>query len=396
VPRWHVASQQWVRDGRVVLLGIAQEHHADRCRLFAQWKGFDWPILHDPINVIGPKGVPFVVAIDESGVVRAVKPNLEDVESQFIDKTFPADDKISRPEPPVVPDIDALQTVARKAKTAESWRGLGDALALWQAPARLGEAIAAYSHALELDDADGSSMFRLGVCYSMRNESDGRRSGDFQRAVDKWSEALATDPSHYIWRRRIQQYGPQSDKPYPFYSWTDEAASEIRSRGDEPIVLRTAPTGSETAQPVKQLTAASATAVSPDSEGLINRDPAKFVDIEVTVVPPRISPGGDGRVHVEFRPSTEQKAHWNNEAEPLRVWVDPPDGWKTTDRLMAAPQPAEIESNEVRHLDFGIQIPQDARSTSIRAYAMYYICEDVQGTCRFLRQDFSIDVVAGR
>ncbi len=52
------------------MLGVTQEQHADRCRLFAQWKQFGWPILHDPINLLEAPAVPIVVAIDEHGIVR--------------------------------------------------------------------------------------------------------------------------------------------------------------------------------------------------------------------------------------------------------------------------------------------------------------------------------------
>ncbi|HVL13287.1 MAG TPA: hypothetical protein VM529_12035 [Gemmata sp.] len=57
-------------DGKLVVLGVTQEQHSERCRLFAQWKGFDWPILHDPINVLGSSAVPIVLALDEHGIVR--------------------------------------------------------------------------------------------------------------------------------------------------------------------------------------------------------------------------------------------------------------------------------------------------------------------------------------
>ena len=61
MPVWHQATADWVKKGKLVLLGVTQEQHADRCRLFSQWKQFDWPILHDPINVLDLLGVPVVV-----------------------------------------------------------------------------------------------------------------------------------------------------------------------------------------------------------------------------------------------------------------------------------------------------------------------------------------------
>jgi len=70
MPGWHTATKKWVAQKRLVVLGVAQEQHPDRCLLFARWKRMDMPIVYDPINALGCKGVPIAVAIDEHGVVR--------------------------------------------------------------------------------------------------------------------------------------------------------------------------------------------------------------------------------------------------------------------------------------------------------------------------------------
>ena len=59
------------------------------------------------------------------------------------------------------------------------------------------------------------------------------------------------DPSNYIWRRRLQQYGPRLDKPYPFYDWIETARRELKARGIEPHPLRARLTGAEIAQPLR-------------------------------------------------------------------------------------------------------------------------------------------------
>jgi len=51
----------------------------------------------------------------------------------------------------------------------------------------------------------------------MRYDSLRRREGDLQKALTSRQDAQDSNPNHYIWRRRIQQYGPRLDKPYPFY-----------------------------------------------------------------------------------------------------------------------------------------------------------------------------------
>ena len=86
-----------------MLLGITQEQHADRCRLFAQWKRFDWPILHDPINLMEAPAVPIVVAIDEHGIVRSIRPRPETFAAEFLDKPFADDAPPGAPRSPVLP-----------------------------------------------------------------------------------------------------------------------------------------------------------------------------------------------------------------------------------------------------------------------------------------------------
>lgn len=379
------------------MLGVAQEHHANRCRLFAQWKGLDFPILHDPINFMGTRGVPIAIAIDEHGIVRDTRPKPENIEANFLDKTFEAPQSAAtKTAKPSLSDVEALGVRAKQEKTADAWRALGDTLALWYSSDRIDDAIDAYTQAARIDQKDGAALFRLGVCYSLRNESERRRPDDFQNAVDRWGQALATNPSQYIWRRRIQQYGPRLDKPYPFYDWVAQATTEIKARGDTPVALRVPPSGSEIARPIKQFQISPEKEVSPDPEGFFPRDKEGYVKAEVTVVPSRVRPGESARVHVAFHPSAELKAHWNNEADPLRLWIDLPEGWQADHRLLAAPQPKESQSSEVRSLEFDLQPPKNAPAgpARIATYALYYVCEDVDGACWLLRQDvdFEIDV----
>ena len=85
MPVRNAETREWVREGKLVVLGIAQEHHRDRCRLFAQWRELDWPIVGDPINVMQVKGVPIEVAVDEYGIVRSVKPNMKTSEARQLE-----------------------------------------------------------------------------------------------------------------------------------------------------------------------------------------------------------------------------------------------------------------------------------------------------------------------
>ncbi|MEK6246557.1 MAG: hypothetical protein N2C12_00155, partial [Planctomycetales bacterium] len=220
-----------VEEGRLVILGVTQEQHANRCQLFAQWQQFDWPILHDPINVLGLKLVATLVAIDEHGITRSTNPSPNDFEAEFLNKKF---DSVDEPTTvSLTPDLDfaALKIAAEKEPSAENWQTLGDSLAIWGGVQQSDKAIDAYQNSLQLEAHNHHVHFRLGVCLRTRHESPARQSDDFSKAVRQWETALAGQPDQYIWRRRIQQYGPRLIKPYPFYDWVEQAREVVRSRG---------------------------------------------------------------------------------------------------------------------------------------------------------------------
>jgi hypothetical protein len=391
-----------VKDGKLVVLGITQEQHADRCRLLAQWRGFDWPILHDPINILQPLAVPVLVAIDEHGIVRLTKPALADFKAKFLDQSYADDAKGEGAAParvtPLVkmensqPDWDLLRKNT-KTDTAAAWVTLGDALVLWGGDRTVGEALNCYARAVKIDPKHGSAWFRLGVCHRRRYDSAQPLPGDFQAAVDSWGKAVALDPNRYIWRRRIQQYGPRLDQPYSFYDWVTEAEKAIRARGMEPTALTVRPAGAEIAYPIKALPGADP-ARAPDPDSKINRDVDGLIVAEVTVVPGQVAPGKSARIHLVLRPNPKLKAHWNNEAEPVRLWVDSPKGWQLSDRLLTVAAPKKAVTDEPRTLTFEVVAPSDAAGKQrLSLYALYNVCNDADAQCQFLRLDISVDVV---
>ena len=61
--------------------------------------------------------------------------------------------------------------------------------------------------------------------------------------------------------------------------------------------------------------------------------------------------------------------------------------------------PKTAESNEPRTIEFELQSPGDADGrATIRAYAVYYVCEEKGGTCQYRRQDIEIavEILAGK
>lgn len=385
-----------MNDSRLVVLGITQEQHPERCRLFAQWKQFDWPILHDPINVLESSAVPIVVAVDEQGVVRSTRPRPQTLEKEFLDKTFPDDATagatLERYGPVHPPAFATLQSAARASNSADAWRSLGDSLILWGGPKRLNDAINAYMAAIRADPHDRRAFFRLGVALRQRYESAARQNDDFQAAVENWGRALELDPNQYIWRRRIQQYGPRLDKPYPFYDWVPEAERAIRKRGESPVELPVRPVGAEFAKPAKVFESPK-TATEPDPTGVVARIEPGCVTAEVTVVPGAVAPGQTARVHVVCRVDSQLgKIHWNNEADPLRLWLDPPEDWAISERLLWVPLPEPAVSEENRRLEFEVKLPVNAsRMGTISGYALFHVCDDT-GACRFARLDLTVEV----
>ena len=372
------------------MLGIIQEQHAERYRLFAQWKEMDFPVLHDPLNKLGIKVVPVFVAIDEHGIVRSTRPNVRSIESEFINRTFEA------PQQPA-PRIDKAQFAPgyfekqlESSPDAQAYIDLGDSHLICDENPNLSKVVIYYQQAQKADPTRSDSHFRLGVAFRMRFDSKSRQTGDFSNASQHWTEALLMDPNHYIWRRRIQQYGPQMDKPYPFYNWISQARKEIAARGESPIQLSVEPKGAELAMPSRQFSP-SANATNPDPESKITQDGQGLIVSSVATVPAIATAGSTVRVHVTMQPAFNAK--WNNEAGKSIVWINSADGIKLSQQLLEMEQPKEVESNEDRSIEFEIAIPDNAtEKIEVTGFALYYVCEETDGQCLYLRQNIEFEI----
>ncbi|MEC8554032.1 MAG: hypothetical protein VXZ82_03390 [Planctomycetota bacterium] len=387
---WHDLTRKARESGKLILLGVIQEQHAERCRLYAQWKQYDWTMVQDATNRLDNSAVPIFVALDEAGTVvdTGLRPN----ELQaFLDR--PAVKYLANAQLNPEKQINALAKQTASSTDPKAWQELAEQRLLWQGDSGLRQAIADFRAGIDVANEPPISAelhFGLGVALRKRFDSSLRKPDDFQNAVHAWDQALALNPNHYIYRRRIQQYGPRLMKPYPFYDWVELATAEIRKRGEEPIKLSVPPSGAEIALPSRAKLTVSNTASEPDPRDAIDRDRGILIANHSVVVPGKIKAGANLRVHLEWQPN--KLAHWNNEAEPVAVWLDLPVDWAADNQLWTLPQPNEIESRETRRLEFELQSPQDAKSIMLQGYALYYVCEDVGGQCLYRRQDFSISV----
>jgi len=401
VPGWHDSTLELQKQGKIRMVGIIQEQHPERARLFMQWKQMNWPILVDSLDLLEVTYVPITVLIDEHGIVRSVvSPRVDPLVALegFIDREFDASEE-GAAAAGALPLPDKLRASMDETDAAD-WRELAQALFSWTAPPRLDEAIEAYARAIALEPDHGWTRFRAGVAYRARADSDRGSGEDFSRAIEEWTSALEIDPNNYIWRRRIQQYGPRLDKPYPFYDWVSEARRDVEARGESPVELTVEPRGAELARPAREFAEAEAVERDLERDDRIHRDPGKFVEVRTVVVPGTAPAGVTARVHVELEPNPAADAHWNNEVGGLVLWLDPPDGWSVDRRRVELDNPAAsvgAASDEVRRVEFEVQGPESgATGVVLPAYALYYVCEGIDGACLYRRQDIEVRLEIAR
>ncbi len=367
MPVWHAALAPFEQAGKVAVIAIVQDQHPDRARLFLQWKRVGWPVLADSLDQLNLDTVPLTVAVDEYGIVRFTELPMaatKTIGETFINQTYP--------KPASPPPID---------------RGRFETYKTWTA------AIDAFARDVQRSPNDGPAQFRLGSAYRARYDSPERRATDFANAERHWTRALDIDPNRYIWRRRVQQYGPRMAEPYAFFDWIRDARREIGARGETPIPLAVEPGDSEFETPDPRA-AAKAPAAEPDPRGRIRRDRGEFIIVDSTAVPEAPTPGDTVRVHVTFHPNVQTKAHWNNSVDPLVYWMTPPTGIKVDARAVVAPNAATEVSQEARTIDYDVTLPPSTAATrvTIPGYALYYVCEDVNGVCMYRRQDITVTI----
>lgn len=390
MPVWHEITKPLREQYDFRVIGIVQEQHFDRAKLFAQWKqwkAIDFPLAWDPFGVTRSKAVPRVFLIDENGIVVKQSPTPEEV-VEFA-KGAP-EDSVSIMTANQLPELDGVSRDEIAARTdlrvaAEMGRvlfqGVEDTSALIDALTM---------HLDERPEDAATSHFRLGVAYRMRHDSRFAEPGDFQAAIDHWSAALALDPSQYIWRRRIQQYGPLLDKPYPFYDWVDTARAEIRARGETPIALPVALSRTERLGRVAESADVEA---SPDPNGMVPLDDGSWLDVRTTLVPDTQGRGHVVRVHVETSPQTD--IHWNNEVDGPVLWVDGlPDGWSAAPRGQRGDLPPLPISDETRAFDVELRGPEGAdllgSGTTVTLTLFFHACEEEVGVCIYMRRDVEV------
>jgi tetratricopeptide (TPR) repeat protein len=315
--------------------------------------------------------------IDEHGIVRNNRAHPDDLvpfmERNFQPNSEPVKADASLPKQP--------SEVERLIDSGNQFLNSGD-------PEQISQAIEAFDKAFQLDAKNGKSLFSLGVAYRARYDSGHAQPGDFKKAAHFWTQALATNPNQYIWRRRIQQYGPRQIKRYAFYDWINTAIREIKERGETPIELTVPLSTAEVSKPHNTFQINQAEATNPDPEAKITLDDANRAKLTAVVMPSEVKPGRPIRVHLSIAPNAVK---WNNEAGPMIIWINESSNGTPEARLIELPVPAEPATDETRTVEFEFLTAEDQPKCLIDAYLLFYAC-DQDGSCYYLRQNFNIAV----
>ena len=355
----HKTSSQKVK---LQVFGIAPEQYGDRMALFLQWKNLDFPVLMDPLNVLNVAAVPITLLVDESGVIRYRNPKAKDLKV-FLSTDYPTSkDSLAKLPFANQQALDALQT--QKSEDIQS-------------------ALKALTQ-LDKSGKKPEYSFQAGVLARWLYDHGGS-SEDFQIAVDLWSQALDERPGQYIWRRRIQQYGPRLDKPYPFYNWVTEARNDLQAAGKTPHPLQVEPSGSEVALPGKKGKTEQKARRFSDSNNKLSNE-SKLLEITVTTIPHTDDPK-KGRLHLLLTPT--DKGHWSSDAQEVELWYRPTKGDPIflTSEVTALPADQETSSAS-RVLEGDFSLPKNPEGDLVLFYSL---CETENAVCRFLKSEWPLD-----
>lgn len=373
MPGWHGKVKNAVAQGELQEFAIAPEQYGDRMALFMQWKEMAFPVLMDPLNILDVDKVPILLLVDSVGIIRYQNPSEKDLKD-FLAAAYKMD-KMKVEYPTATP----LELEASAALTEDN--------------AALATAISDYQAFCEKNPKDAKSSFQLGVLLRARYDQGTGGGSDFQQAVLAWSQALARVPSQYIWRRRIQQYGPQLDKPYPFYNWVTEARKTIASRGESPLPLLLEPSGSEMAGPAKRAAKGGAKASNepsyPAARGAVPGGESAAI-LEATLIPHTSKEGSDGHFRLHLRVTPQAHHHWTSDAQEAQLWLVPDKGeprFLTSDiTLLAADEEASSKSRVME----GSLTSKEAQGGRLALF--YYICSDEPPACIYLESQLSLEV----
>jgi hypothetical protein len=399
---WHEASEPLRKEEKLQIVGIAEEQHPDRTALYAQWKGWRWTILWDPLDVAVVLITPHVYLLDAHGIVRAVDPDPKRL-AELIANEYPKPADLPEMQVALVQALLEEDSDDSEEATAREEHLRAYAKLLWGKSEDIDAAIDVLAAEAGAGQAKPAQLFRLGVAYRLRCDSTRARPGDFQAALDAWKAAVRQEPNVQVWRRRLLQYGPREGKPFVFYDWVPQARAAIRAREEKPIALSVPPSGAETATGTDRFEVVESDPKEPDPDGKVERDDAGLVTVDtaVTFKPPRtrvLRPDHSARLHIALTPSAERGARWCDPGRPLEVWLQLPEGWRADRRLLTAASDDPPSPSGARWVDVEICPPQAIATSQsggrgvLAGYALFEVCTGEDGEPVRRRVEFEISV----
>ena len=174
------------------------------------------------------------------------------------------------------------------------------------------------------------------------------------------------------------------------------ARQELRDRGETPQPLSAELEGSEVAGQTKrfEIADASQTGAEPDAKAALPRDARHLLRVEPVVAPSPFAAGQSARVYLRFVPDARRKVKWDDEAGPLRVWLQALAGFTLSNRLLTAGAEADGAPGATRSLELEIQAAGETPPGAHRltGYAVYWVCDGPTAECTLLRQDFVVEI----
>lgn len=391
--RWQSAARKSVAEGKLVVLGVVQALQPDRCRLMAQWKGLDVPLVYDPLDLSGVTEVPKVVGLDEYGAVRLVDPESEEQLQDYVGHKFARMKKQQRELVVALPEPRYTFRIAGEARNVKGWRDHGDALVMAGEPPHIDDAIRTYERAIKADGGDAMSHYRLGVALWIRSQRPERQPGDLQGAIDAWEGARRCDPESEVLRAQCERFGLLEEKPASLFGWIPTALKEIAASGKTPIALTCEPATVEVAGPREKFAVAKKTEGEPAGDSGAALDVRKLIEFEAAVVGPLSAKKKAYRqVLLVFRPSPFAGGRWHNAGGPMRVWLEAPKGVKLDRRFIEYAVPSGSTSEEARILNVEVKLPSKGKGkpVKIKGVAVYSATSGEGG--QLLRCEFEVEV----
>lgn len=350
-----------------------------------QWKKMHWPLFVDSFNLLEVKAVPITILVDASGSIFKTSPYRKDFQSML--------NKASQSTGPhgQLANKDYWTTKLTK-RTSAIYSHLGenpDYAALIQTFEKLRQS--------ESQIRSEHLEFMTGVAFKLRSETSKRQLTDFSESIAHWETALRLDPNQYIWRRRIQQYGPLLEKPYPFYDWVDTAIQKINDRGENPINGNFVLTESEKARPSKDqklIKSKAGNRAAPDPLNRLQKGNGRYASVKVATIPSHPSPGQSFRAFVHLELSQPNFVQWNNEGALSQLYVAPSILNENPIHQFWENAPDNEYSIEQRVFDFELKCPKDLSQLNDKnaplGYIVVNVCDKFTGVCFACRIDFSI------